>query len=1067
MKTGLLFLHTRRVPSGRWVATAVPFTDLTRDSDTRREAGSLAVAAARERLNTLGGAFRADLSNEAEAELESIAVTIGPERSGEKIDLLLSVVVVRYARSAGELFCAYAPGVGNWSAAAKRRDGVVALAKRALEDILGSWPAGAAMALDVHDVVSIRPVRVPLPSTSRPVSGAAGAAANESQVESSADDLTALAREGKLGRLDRRDPLVERVLAVLAADGRASVLLVGASDVGKTTLIHEVAARLAAGEVPPALRGRTLIRISANELIAGARFTGMWQERARQLIEHARSTGAIVSMGDPAGIVDAGRWSGSDNNLARVLRPYVERGELRLICEADDATLAAARKLEPSFVEVFYRIEVPEPDAEAAREILRAAARRIESNQDVAFDEDAIQAALDLTRRYEPYRALPGKAVRLLEETAQLIAPEASASSEASESSAATGRLGREEVTRGFARRTGMPLAILSDQVPLQTGAVRAFFEERVLGQAEAVEAMVDLIAVIKSALNDPGKPLATLFFVGPTGVGKTELTKALAEFLFGSRDRVLRFDMGEYASGDAAPRLTGSAWDRHDEGELTRRVREQPFCVVLLDEVEKAHRAVFDVLLPALGEGRLTDSSGRTADLRNAIVIMTSNLGASGAGAAGVGFARADDEARKVSSRRHFASAAEDFFRPEFFNRIDRVLAFEALGLQTISKIARREIGRLLLREGITRRRLLVEIDDAVVDRLAEAGFHPRYGARPLHREIERAVIRPLARVIVEQLPGPGELIRIGLDRDGEVAVSVHRVRESAPAREPRPPGRVGLASEGTLARVAARAREVYDEVVAEGSSEASVAIDRQLSELLQRVNGPGFWDDADAARATMDRTYQLQRVTDGLGHLRNRAEGLVELAEQLRRRRDRGRLGELRTALAEVEDALAIGRLEAMGAAAGAGEPQAVITCAPVGGEARGWAGQLLEMYAAWAERTGREVARVPGETLRLTIAGPGSYALLVSEAGLHRHDLPKKRQEFARVVVGRDGRASDDAGSATGLVVRVYSEGARNGVRDPRTRVAVGNLQAVLEQGRIDEFILAAAARRRNER
>ena len=667
------------------------------------------------------------------------------------------------------------------------------------------------------------------------------------------------------------------------------------------------------------------------------------------------------------------------------------------------------------------------------------------------FAEDALEATLELTRRFEPYRALPGKAVRLLEETAQLLA--------AGESQP----LGREEITQAFAVRSGMPILMLSDRIPLHTDEVRAFFEQRVLGQSEAVEAIVDLIAVIKAGLNDPDKPLSTMFFVGPTGVGKTELTKALAEFLFGGRDRVLRFDMGEYATGDAVARLTGSAWDRRSEGELTRRVRDQPFCVVLFDELEKAHPSVFDVLLPALGEGRLTDASGRTADLRNAIVVMTSNLAAERQGSGGIGFARPGNDGEQARRRAQLIEEAEKFFRPEFFNRIDRVLTFDPLGEETIRKIARREIGKLLLREGITRRQLLVEIEPGVVDQLALAGFHPRYGARPLHREIERGVIRPLARLIVEQQPGPGDLIRLAQAESG-VAVNVQRIREQAPTpSRPRPAHK---SSDATLARAAATAESLWEELRTEQTSSAALAVSSELSNLLERINSPGFWDEPDSSRRILARVYQLQRVSDRLSHVERRIEGLVEFARQLRANRDRGRLPELRDAVAEAADELALVRLECAGAAAGEDEPAVELAFhaigAEIGAEAADWAEELAAMYTSWAERTGREVIRDTGGVPRLTVIGPGSYALLTREAGLHRRELPSRRRILARVTVShRNVRDTSSANSdQAAAVVRVYSDGARTGVRDPRTGVREGNLQAVLD-GKIDEFILASAA------
>ncbi len=613
-----------------------------------------------------------------------------------------------------------APEVPDFEIAVTDRDQVRPSAEAGLREELAHWGVSAILSCDLVGRVWLEELEVPFP----PASDMEESTDDSFELEGAGDDLTLLAAEDRLGRFDRRDDLLERIVAVLASPGRSSVILVGPPDVGKSALVHELASRVASGRIPPALQGRPLWRLSANELIAGARFTGMWQDRARLLVARGRAERVIFVMGDPTAIVDAGRWSESENNLARFLRTHVESGDLTLICEATPETFGAAQAKEPSFIDAFYRVDVPQPAVDVAREIVAVAAKRLEAAQSASVSSDAVDAAVELTVRFEPYRGLPGKAVRLLEEASQHA------------STAGGALVTRETVVTSFAARSGLPLFLLSDEIPMSVEQTLSFFEDRVLGQAEAVTAMVDLLAVAKAGLNDPSKPLGTFFFVGPTGVGKTELSKALAEFLFGSRDRVIRFDMGEFASADAVQRLVGTAWSRDREGELTRRVREQPFCVVLLDEIEKAHSSVYPALLAALGEGRMTDANGRTADFRSSIIIMTSNLGAARRGSQSVGFTSeggAGQEADRL--KRHFVEQAERFFQPEFFNRIDHLIAFHELSEATVRKIARRELGRLLLREGIARRRLLVEVDDRVVDRLAVNGFHPEYGARPLQR--------------------------------------------------------------------------------------------------------------------------------------------------------------------------------------------------------------------------------------------------------------------------------------------------------------------------------------------
>jgi ATP-dependent Clp protease ATP-binding subunit ClpA len=879
-----LFMHVRSLPGGRVLATPIPFVDLAWDGATEAEARRAAIAASTERLAKVHGSMRAALSEPAVAHLDAIDLTVGD--SGVKVTI--GLVVVRRLTTAGPMRLVFAPEIPRFTLAVSEAAPLQETVLPKLAEHVADWPDEVLIACDEIGAVRLSDLPLPFPpdasidsNTSPPPPGGA--------IESLADDLTARAAKGGLGRLDRRDTLVERVLAALAADGRSSVLLVGPNDVGKTALIHEVAARLESGAVPPALVGRRLLRLSANELIAGARFTGMWQDRARALITFARETRAIIVMGEPTAIVDAGRWSESTNNLGRVLRPFIEQGDLRLICESTEQGLVATRSWEPSFLEAFYRVDVPEPDSDAVNEILVAAARRLELNHAVAIGADAVEAAIELTARFEPYRAQPGKSVRLLEETVQFAAP----SDEA---------VGREAVTRAFAQRTGMPLAILSDQVQLDPAEVRAFFDERVLGQDEAVDAIVDLILVVKTGLHDPRKPLASLLFVGPTGVGKTELTRVLAEFLFGSRERVIRLDMGEYASGDAVPRLVGSAWRRDDEAALIRRVREQPFCVLLLDEIEKAHRDVFDVLLAALDAGRLTDASGETADLRNAIVVMTSNLGAGKGEHGGLGFADLSDPASRRHS--HFVDEAEHFFRPEFFNRIDRLIVFDALGPDALRRIARRELGRILMREGVARRRLQVEVEDGVVEQLATRGADARYGARPLQREIERAIVRPLARLLVQRQPQAGDLVRLR-SIAGEIVLDVHAVTDARPTKAKAAahlPEGGGEPTRRTVAQIAELRERVR---AASFSGDANTARDA-LTSLVDESNHPGFWDEPDRARDVLARLYELQRIFDDLRSLLNRVDGLAELTERQRTTRDRARIAEVRRASDEIEERL-----------------------------------------------------------------------------------------------------------------------------------------------------------------
>jgi hypothetical protein len=340
----------------------------------------------------------------------------------------------------------------------------------------------------------------------------------------------------------------------------------------------------------------------------------------------------------------------------------------------------------------------------------------------------AIDAIDRLHRRYATYSAVPGRPLRFLENLRRDGDRQVTVTA--------------ADVLAAFTRETGLPRVLLDPDVQLDVRQTREWFASRVIGQTEAVDLVVDLLATIKAGLTRPNRPIASLLFIGPTGVGKTEMAKALAEFLFGSKDRLTRFDMSEYADPLAVQRLAGTAFGA--EGLLTSKVREQPFCVLLLDEFEKAHPAFFDLLLQVLGEARLTDAGGRLADFRNTVIILTSNLGAETYQAGHPGF-QASRETQAVA-KQHFVREVEKFLRPEMFNRLDRLVPFAPLDAATIQQIAHLEWDKVLNRDGIRFRGVRVHSTEGVVSHLAESGFDARYGARPLKRAIERELLAPIA---------------------------------------------------------------------------------------------------------------------------------------------------------------------------------------------------------------------------------------------------------------------------------------------------------------------------------
>jgi ATP-dependent Clp protease ATP-binding subunit ClpA len=529
------------------------------------------------------------------------------------------------------------------------------------------------------------------------------------------------------------EPVVEQLAELLTGRRPRGVLLVGPSGVGKTTAVRELV-RLRKSHN---LGSTPFWATSGARLVAGMCGYGMWQQRCEQVIREASRKGAILHLGSLVELMHVGKSEHQTTGVAAFLRPYLARGELLAVAECTPEQIPIIEREDPHLLDAFQRLSIAEPDAAQGRAILAQAAAAAPPTGGLtprrSLSEEALLALDRLHRRYATYSAYPGRPLRFLRNLLR-------------DHSEAT--IAPADVLAAFARETGLPRAFLDPEQPLDLALTRTWFCQRVLDQEEAVDLLVDLLATVKADLTRPRKPIASLLFIGPTGVGKTEMAKALAEFLFGSKQRLTRFDMSEYTDPISVQRLVGGLGDQ--EGLLTARVREQPFSVVLLDEFEKAHPQVFDLLLQVLGEGRLTDAAGRLADFNNAVIILTSNLGAETFQRGGFGFGDEvhgrDLPGRRSAAREHFVQAVRAFLRPEMFNRIDRVVPFMPLEADAVRRIAERHLHNLHRRDGLRYRAVTVDYAEGVADHLARNGFDVRYGARPLLRAVERELLAPLA---------------------------------------------------------------------------------------------------------------------------------------------------------------------------------------------------------------------------------------------------------------------------------------------------------------------------------
>lgn len=564
--------------------------------------------------------------------------------------------------------------------------------------------------------------------------------------------------DGSAANTIARDAVVTRVKRRIERPG-ACVLLVGPAGSGKSAIIEAVVRAMAEQESRLHAR-RDAWLVDANRIISGMSYVGQWEARVDSMIDELSAREDVLVVDDLPALVHAGRTSQEETNVASFLEPAITQGQLRILGECTAERLEAVRDEDPGFFAHFHVVPVaPLGETESLR-VLVQRVREIELRGFLAGGDartkvmpDVPETILGLTRRFSFGRALPGQAVSLLEGLAA-----ESPSTRRDDS----GRLvlDRESLVGLFSAQTGLPRFALWEADSQPHREIRAHFGRRIIAQPAAAEAVAEVVTTLQQGLNDPTKPIASFLLVGPTGVGKTETAKALAEYLFGSAERLLRFDMSELSDAYSASRLFGDA--RQPDGELTRRVRQQPFSVVLFDEIEKAHPSIFDALLQVLGEGRLTSADGRTTGFCNTVVLMTSNLGVKEAESlVGFGGERPPDRSA------HFVGAARAFFRPEFFNRIDRIVPFAAFDRSAVRPLVDRAIVELMGRRGLRRAGVLVDVEDELIDVLVELGFDSRYGARPLRRAVERELAVPLARKLV--LGKPEDTTLVSLFREGE----------------------------------------------------------------------------------------------------------------------------------------------------------------------------------------------------------------------------------------------------------------------------------------------------------
>jgi ATP-dependent Clp protease ATP-binding subunit ClpC len=663
----------------------------------------------------------------------------------------------------------------------------------------------------------------PQPGAAR---GGGSAQGNTPTLEQYGVDLTELARRGEIDPVIGRADEIEQAVEILSRRTKNNPVLIGEAGVGKTAIVEGLAQRIVDGDVPLTLEGKRVIQLDLAGLVAGTRYRGDFEERLRKVIDEIQNEGdgLVVFLDEIHTLVGAGGGGGDGGGMdaSNMLKPALARGQLRVV---GATTLDEYRKhieKDAALARRFQPVLVGEPSVEDTVAILRGLRDNYEAHHQVRITDEALDAAAELSDRYITDRFLPDKAIDLIDQAGarvrlrvktpsadtrederrleqltrdrdQAVAAEyyekasqlrdeiASIRAKLAEATT-TSESGVPQVTEAdiaevVSRATGIPVAQLTEEERERLLRLEGHLHDHVVGQDDAVEAVAEAVRRSRAGLGDPDRPVGSFLFLGPTGVGKTELARSLAEALFGDSDRMIRLDMSEFQERHTVSRLVGAppGYVGYDEaGQLTEAVRRRPYSVVLLDEIEKAHPDVFNVLLQVLDDGRLTDSQGRTVSFKNTVLIMTSNIGSDiiqgtrrsvGFGAADNGRS-ADDELRDKLDRR-----LRDQLRPEFINRIDEIIVFRQLETDQLRKIT-----ELMLQE--THRRLhaqdvTMEISTAAVDWLAEKGFQPEFGARPLRRTIQRELDNRLSKLLLAADLAPGQTVHVDV-ADGQLTFKV-----------------------------------------------------------------------------------------------------------------------------------------------------------------------------------------------------------------------------------------------------------------------------------------------------
>jgi ATP-dependent Clp protease ATP-binding subunit ClpC len=777
---------------------------------------------------------------------------------------------------------------------------------------------------------------------------------------------------------------VRTCLQALERDPPQSFLIIGETGTGKTALF-----RLLASELMD--RGWTVFEASAADVLSGQVYVGELEARVKHMQDNLAAARRVLwYVPNFHELYYAGRHRFSPNGALDLFLPAVEAGRICVVGEVQPAALQKLLQERPRVRLAFKQMKL-EPLAPAETlELVQQLAERDFAPARVSVAPGVLREALDLARHYLSSQAQPGNVIQLLRATKSRLAA----------AEGGTIALGRDDLLVTLSQLTGLPRSVLDEREGLDAASLRDFFQQRVMGQPEAVNCLVDRVAMLKAGLTDPHRPIGVFLFAGPTGTGKTEVAKTLAEFMFGSQDRMIRLDMSEFQEPSSVARIVGDTSENREVDSLISRIRKQPFSVVLLDEFEKANPRVWDLFLQVFDDGRLTDAQGNVADFRYSIIVLTSNLGATQHRAASLGF----NPAGGAFSEQQILRVIGDTFRPEFVNRLDRVLVFRPLSRTVMREILKKELRNVLQRRGFRNREWAVEWEESALEFLLDKGFTPDMGARPLRRAIEQYLLAPIAMTIVEhRFPQGDQFLFVRSDGAAIQVEFVDPDAEPAAADEPAAPP-----AELSLPPLV---------LAASGRDDERQFLQQRLASLTARLDGEPWIERKQQWLKQMSRAdfWNSNERFEVLAHieLADRIEGGARGARSLSGRlssRTAAKSGTPRKLLCALAQQLYVlnAALEDLDAGVAS---DVFLAVEPMAGEApnedaSAWPLRLAHMYERWGhKRQMRSQVLSDGAqksspgTILMAFGGLGAHAILQREPGLHVFETPDTDGSFLR--------------------------------------------------------------------